>query len=220
VHPAAALVRALARTSGEAALRRGLPVYLGLLAFAGLLFGGNGLEARTVVAGAEASLLARALLWAGWLVLLAPTLAAIWQTPTSLWLRSLPAPRWWHLAIALAMSLVAQSLWTVLWFAGGGPIAGLAACGGALLGHATLLARPQGPVGLASLAASFAGLMLAPLWLLAFGTWPMRQMRPPRHGPLSSARRPCIRRTCPSISSSWRRSAAGPRTRKRPCSGP
>ena len=62
VRHAAALVRALAATSGAAALRRGLPVYGGLFALVGLLFGGNGLQAATVVGGVGDSPLARALL--------------------------------------------------------------------------------------------------------------------------------------------------------------
>ncbi|MFY0537621.1 hypothetical protein [Nannocystis pusilla] len=102
-------------TAGAEALRRGLPVYVGLLAVGGLLFGGNGLSAKTVVEGAEASPLARALLWGAWLVALTPTMAALWQTKSSLWLRSLPAPRTWHLAILVGLSIVAESMWTILW---------------------------------------------------------------------------------------------------------
>jgi hypothetical protein len=93
VRQAAALVRALAATSGAAALRRGLPVYGGLFALVGLLFGGNGLQATTVVGGAADSLLVRALLWAGWLIVAAPTVEALWRCPGGFWLRSLPAPR-------------------------------------------------------------------------------------------------------------------------------
>src|SRR5690606_29325518 len=94
-----ALARAYGSTSGAAALRRGLPVYAGLVAAVGLLFGGNGLAAATVVAGAEASSSVRALLWCGWLVVMTPTLAALWRTRSSLWLRCLPVPRAGHGAV-------------------------------------------------------------------------------------------------------------------------
>jgi ABC-type transport system involved in cytochrome c biogenesis ATPase subunit len=161
VLPAAALVRALALTAGAAALRRGL------------LFGGNGLSPATVVAGAETSTPARALLWAAWLIVTAPTLEALWRTRASFWLRSLPAPRAWHVAGLLAMSALAHSPWAALWWVGGGPVAGIAALGGSLAGHAALLGRPDGPRGLAVLAAVAAALAFAPLWALALGTWPI-----------------------------------------------
>ena len=125
-------MRALAATSGAAALRRGLPVYGGVFALAGLLFGGNGLQAATVVAGAGESALARALLWGAWLVLAAPTVEALWRDAGGFWLRCLPAPRSWHLAVLLGLTIVAEGPWLALWAAGGGPWVGLAALGGAL----------------------------------------------------------------------------------------
>jgi ABC-type Mn2+/Zn2+ transport system ATPase subunit len=169
----AALVRAHRATSGAAALRRALPVYLGLLVAASQLFGGYGLAPETVVAGAGASPLARALLWTAWLVLSTPTLDAVWRTPASFWLRSLPVPRAWHLAVLLAMSLLAEAPWVALWWAGGGALAGLAALGGALAGHALLLARPPGAPGLALALAGLAALVAAPTSVLSFGTWPI-----------------------------------------------
>lgn len=168
-----ALVRSYALTSGAAGLRRGLPVYVGLLAFAGQLFGGHGLAPETVVDGARTSALARALLWCGWLVLLTPTLAALWLTPTSFWLRSLPVPRGWHLAVLVGFSALAESLWALLWGLGGGPVAAMGALGGALAGHGALLARPRGWRGIALVLAVVAGLLLAPPEVLAFATWPL-----------------------------------------------
>jgi ABC-type Mn2+/Zn2+ transport system ATPase subunit len=173
VRRAAALVRALAATSGAAAVRRGLPVYGGLFAVAGLLFGGNGLQATTVVAGAEGSLLARALLWGGWWVIAAPTVEALWRDAGSFWLRSLPVPRAWHLAVLLGMTIVAEGPWLALWAAGGGIVAGLGALGGALAGHALWLARPPGGVGLAMLGVAAVGLVVAPVSWLALATWPI-----------------------------------------------
>ena len=165
-------MRALAATSGDAAVRRGLPTYAGLLILTGLLFGGNGLEPATVVAGASASALARALLWSAWLLISLPTLDAIWRTPTSYWLRSLPLPRVAHIAVHLAFSLLAEAPWALLWLLGGGPIAGLAALGGALALHALLLARPAGLPGLLTLAA-LALPVVTPTWLLSLGSWPI-----------------------------------------------
>ncbi len=166
-------MRALAATSGAAALRRGLPVYGGLFALAGLLFGGNGLQAATVVAGAGESALARALLWGAWLVLAAPTVEALWRDAGGFWLRCLPAPRSWHLAVLLGLTIVAEGPWLALWAAGGGPWVGLAALGGALAAHALWLARPPGAVGLVMLAVAAAALVFAPTWGLALGTWPI-----------------------------------------------
>lgn len=170
---AAALVRALAATSGAAALRRGVPVYGGLFAISGLLFGGNGLEASTVVAGAEASVVTRALLWASWLVIATPTIGALWHDAGALWLRSMPVARSWHLGVLLAMTIAAELPWAALWAAGGGLLVGLAALGGALAGHAVLLARPPGLAGLGLFALVGAALVFAPTWSLAFWTWPI-----------------------------------------------
>jgi len=166
-------VRALAATSGDAAVRRGLPTYAGLAIAAGLLFGGNGLEPSTVVVGASTSTLARALLWSAWLLVALPTLDAIWRTPTSFWLRCLPVPRAWHLAVLLGFSLLAEAPWAVLWLFGGGPVAGLSALGGALAAHALLLARPAGLRGPVVAALALAALVVTPPWLLSFGTWPI-----------------------------------------------
>jgi len=126
-----------------------------------------------VVAGAEASLLARALLWGGWLVIAAPTVEALWRDSGSFWLRSLPAPRSWHLGALLGLTMLAEGPWAALWAAGGGVCMGVAALGGALAGHALWLARPPGLVGLVVLAVAGAGLMFAPAWGLALGTWPI-----------------------------------------------
>ena len=167
-----ALVRCLLASSGAAALRRALPVYGGLFAAVGLLFGGNGLEASTVVAGAQTPVV-RALLWVAWLALVMPTIEALWRTPASYWLRSLPAPRWWHLAVSLALTIVAESPWCVLWAAGGGVVGGAAALGGALAGHALVLARPPGLVGVCWVLGTIAALVWVPDPYLAFGTWPI-----------------------------------------------
>lgn len=168
-----ALARGLLASAGVAALRRGLPVYGGLGAAALLLFGGNGLQAATVVAGAESSLLARGLLWTGWLVIAGPTIEALWREPGSFWLRSLPAPRWWHGVILLGLTIVAEGPWVALWWNGGGVFMGLGALAGALVGHALLLARPRGWAGLVAAVAVVAGLTLVPTWGLALGTWPI-----------------------------------------------
>ncbi|WP_267683036.1 ABC transporter ATP-binding protein [Nannocystis sp. SCPEA4] len=168
-----ALVRALTATAGTAAMRRALPVYVGLLAVAGLLFGGNGLSTETVVAGAAESMPTRVLLWTAWLIALTPTLAALWQTKASLWLRSLPVPRAWHVATLLGFSALAESLWALGWGLGGGPLLAVGALGGALAGHGVILARPPGWQGALAVAATIAGLVLAPPIVLAVATWPI-----------------------------------------------
>jgi ABC-type Mn2+/Zn2+ transport system ATPase subunit len=173
VHPAAALARALAATAGEAAIRRALPGYAGLFIAAGLLLGGNGLETATVVRGADESPLACLLLWSGWLLVATPALDAIWRTPASFWLRSLPVPRAWHLAVLLGFSLLAEAPWAALWWKGGGPVHGLAALLGALAIHAALLARPPGLPGLTVIALALAAPVITPPWLLSLGSCPI-----------------------------------------------
>lgn len=168
-----ALARALALTAGAAGLRRGLPVYVGLFAVGGLLFGGNGLTTATVVEGAQSSTAARALMWCAWLIVMTPTLAGLWQASSSFWLRSLPVARAWHLAILLAFSGLAESLWAIVWGFGGGPVMAAGALGGALAGHGVVLARPAGALGVAAVVATVAGLVLAPPPVLAVATWPI-----------------------------------------------
>lgn len=169
----AALVRAYALTAGAAALRRGLPTLAGLLAGAAMLFGGNGIEAGTVVASARASAPVAALLWTGWLALTQSAVSALWGAPESFWLRSLPAPRTWHVGVLIAMSALAASPWVALWLLGGGVLAGVGALSGALALHAVALARPPGPSGVAALAATVAALSLSPPWLTLLWTVPL-----------------------------------------------
>ena len=188
VRQAAALVRALAATSGDAAVRRALPTYAGLLIASGLLFGGNGLEPVTVITGAAASPLARALLWLGWLLITYPALDAIWRTPSSFFLRSLPVPHAAHLAVLLAFSLLAEAPWALLWLLGGGPIAGLAALGGALALHAVLLARPTNLFAIPLTLLALTAPIFTPLSLLSLGSWPIALLALRRAWRLAPAR--------------------------------
>lgn len=169
----AALVQAYALSAGAAALRRGLPTLAGLFAGAALLFGGNGVEAETVVASARASPPVAALLWTGWLALTQSAVNALWSTPESFWLRSLPAPRAWHVGVLIAMSALATTPWVALWLLGGGPLAGANALSGALVLHAVALARAPGLSGLTALAATVTALSLSPAWLTPFWTCPL-----------------------------------------------
>lgn len=181
-------MRALAATSGDAAVRRALPTYAGLLIASGLLFGGNGLEPVTVVTGAAASSLARALMWLGWLLVTYPALDAIWRTPSSFFLRSLPVPHTAHIAILLAFSLLAEAPWALLWFLGGGPIAGLAALGGALALHAVLLARPTNLFAIPLTLLALTAPIFTPLSLLSLGSWPIALLALRRAWRLAPAR--------------------------------
>lgn len=152
-----ALVGVMARTSGAAALRRALPTYLGLFVVAVILFQGNGVRSRDVVALALASPPTRIALLAAWLLLGLPAARALIAAPTAFLIRSWPIPRAQLLSVTSAMLLLVELPWLLLWFKGGGVVAGLAATALALGGHGLLLARPRGASEIAA----------AVLWLVA-----------------------------------------------------
>ncbi len=145
-----ALISLLARTSGAAALRRALPTYLGLFVVAVILFAGNGVRSSDVVALARASPPTRLGLLAAWLLLALPAARALIAAPSAFLIRAWPIPRARLLAITTAMLVLVELPWLLLWFKGGGVVAGLAATALALGGHGLLLARPRGSAEVAA----------------------------------------------------------------------
>jgi len=160
--PFGALVGVLARTSGAAALRRALPTYLGLGVIAVILFTGNGVRSSDVVALALGSPHTRVALAAAWLLLALPAARALIAAPSAFLIRTWPIPRAHLLGVTIAMLVLVESPWLLLWFKGGGVVAGLAATAIALGGHGLLLARPRGAAEIAA----------ALLWLIAIAILP------------------------------------------------
>jgi hypothetical protein len=138
-----ALIGLLARTNGRAALRRALPTYLGIFVVAVILFTGNGVRSRDVVALAVGSPPTRIGLLAAWLLLALPAARALVATPSTFLIRAWPIPRAQILAVTTAMLALVELPWALLWFKGGGPLWGAAATVIAIGGHGLLLARPR-----------------------------------------------------------------------------
>jgi hypothetical protein len=166
-----ALIGLLARTSGIAAARRGLPTYLGLFVIAVILFQGNGVRSRDVVALALTSPPTRIVLLAAWLLLALPAARAVVGEPSTFLIRTWPIPRAHLLGVTTALLLLVEAPWALLWFKGGGAIAGTAATVLAIGGHGLLLARPRAvtEVGAALLWALAVAMLSSPLLALGAG---------------------------------------------------
>lgn len=152
-----AVVGVMARTSGAAALRRALPTYLGLFMLAVIFFAGNGVRSSDLVALAQGSPPSRIAMLAAWLLLALPGARALIAAPSAFLIRTWPIPRAHLLGVTTAMLVLVELPWLLLWFKGGGAIAGTAATVLALGGHGLLLARPRGAAEIAA----------ALLWLVA-----------------------------------------------------
>lgn len=139
------LVRALSATAGRAAVQRALPLYLGVLIAASVLFEGNGVRPADVVARALESRGERLLLYAAWTIVSLPALRALLTTPSSFFLRTLPVARWQWLAVQAAGVLVAEAPWAYLWLRGGGLGIGAAAIAAAAAVAALVLTGVQRP---------------------------------------------------------------------------
>jgi hypothetical protein len=128
----------VARSSGRAALERGLPLYLGIGIVATILFSHQGLDAATVVRRTETSIAARLILLGLWTLGTAPVARALIATPCNAFLRSLPASRGQILTAIAALMCVAELPWFILWARGGGAASGIGATAIALALHAAL----------------------------------------------------------------------------------
>jgi hypothetical protein len=106
-----AAARYLALTSGRSALGRALPLYLAIGVASVVLFGGNGLDARTVTAEAERSRSFRCVLLAAWWLAALPVGRAWIGEPAALSLRALPVPRVLVLALLALGCLAIQLPW-------------------------------------------------------------------------------------------------------------
>jgi hypothetical protein len=129
------------RSSGPAALKIGLPLYLTTGICATVIFAPSGLNASTVVERAESTWPARLVLIIAWTVAALPVVRAIVCSEANAFLRSLPISRSYFVAWLGALMLFAELPWFVLWLRGGGVTSGLGAVLTVLAVHACVLAR-------------------------------------------------------------------------------
>jgi hypothetical protein len=157
----------LAESSGPAALRRGLPLYLAIGICATIIFGGSGamsLDASTFVRIAEQTALARLLLLALWVTATLPVARAIVTAEATAFLRTLPIPPWHVLSWMAALMFLAEAPWFVLFTRGGGIVSGLGATLIALACHACLLARLRTVFDAALFALATGAWIATPAW--------------------------------------------------------
>lgn len=117
---------ALGGTAGRPALARVLPLYLGAAAPAAVIFGPNGMHPADLADAAAWSWGVRAALWSGWILAALPAARALFDAEHGIYLRWLPAPRWWSWAGVACMLVGIQALWGLFWWAGRGPLAAVA----------------------------------------------------------------------------------------------
>jgi hypothetical protein len=95
-----------------------LGIAVGIPAF--VISAGNGVRAVDVLAWLHRSLALRCLLWAGWLVLSAPAVRAVFVAPGSVFLRALRLPRGPLLFALFTLCAAVQLPWVVLFARGAG----------------------------------------------------------------------------------------------------
>ncbi|HEY2515849.1 MAG TPA: hypothetical protein VGI39_33495 [Polyangiaceae bacterium] len=139
-------------TTARAFLPAASALVAGVLLFAAVSFGGNGVQPSDVTHAAARSLAVRASLWTVWLALSAPVCARLVALS---WVRTLPLRMVHALGWTIGLALVAQLPWVLLFGAGDGPARGLAA------GLAAVA------LGFALATGSFAGLLLGAAVVLA-----------------------------------------------------
>lgn len=105
------LGRAWLGTLGRAALARAVPAWAGALIVGAAVFGGNGLRPVHLAAIAATSPAVIAVAAVGWLVLLAPAIAAMTAAPGARYLRTLPGAAVARPAAPLAIAFVVHAPW-------------------------------------------------------------------------------------------------------------
>jgi hypothetical protein len=141
--PLGPTARILTQTAGLPALLRAVPAYAALAIIASILFSPNGMRAVDLLHVVAASPATAALLWGGWIVLIAPSARVLFETPETFFLRALPVPPWHFWLVHAAHLLALQAPWMLLWLRGEGPIAALAAGVSAVAASAVVVARPR-----------------------------------------------------------------------------
>lgn len=162
------LLRALTAIAGKAAFVQGASLYAGIAVLAGILFGGNGMDAADVTRLCRQRPLGGVLLYCLWLLVSLPVARVLLSAPAATYLRWLPVPRWRFLVVHGLHLALSQAPWVLLWARGEGAAAGLAACASGIAGHALLRCHPRPLVeGLAAPALILGLLQPRPLVLLA-----------------------------------------------------
>jgi hypothetical protein len=105
---------------GGAAMRRATPAWIATTLFAGVMFGGNGMQPSELTGLMRASAAVLAAVAGTWQVLIAPVGVVLLDDRSTAYLRSLPAGRRWRWGTVAAFALVAQLPWAGLWAAGQG----------------------------------------------------------------------------------------------------
>lgn len=116
------VIRAVFAVLGRPTQRSALAVAVALGIPCAVLFTSNGLRAVDVVAMMQRSIVARGLLWAGWLALSVPALRSLFDAPGTRSLRALRLPR---VPLFVALSLLALNVelpWGILFARGGGVV--------------------------------------------------------------------------------------------------
>lgn len=161
-----AVTRVLSIASFRNAAKLALPFYFGLLLLASVLFGPQGLEAKTVLTAFQRSPALALIAWAAWLLFTLPIARAALRTPESAFFRSLPIPRGHFLFIMGLHLFTIEFPWALLWARGAGPRSinawpALGAFATAAAAHALLIAQDRGVLSVAS------ALLLLPVALYA-----------------------------------------------------
>ena len=121
------VLRGVLRTLGRPLLLNATALSVAVGIPAAILFSANGLRAEQVVALSHHSWFARAALWAGWFMLSAPALSALFDAPGSRTLRALRLPRAPLIGSLCVLALLPQLPWAILFVRGAGVGAGWAA---------------------------------------------------------------------------------------------
>ncbi len=165
----------MASTAGRPVLVRALSLWSGLAILVAILFGPSGLRAVDVVRWMSISTSARALLWGAWTALTTPVVAAAFDAPGTITLRTLMSRRA-LVTHVLFLLTVAQLPWAVLFACGIGPLAAANAAPLAVALETSALAASRRPrhALLAAVAAAVvvadlpSGLTVAPAVALAY----------------------------------------------------
>ena len=139
--PFVAIAIALGRAAGPPALLRAVPPFAAIGLASSIVFGGYGMSPRDLVALTAANAGARVALWIAWILVTAPAARALLATPEAFVLRSLPVPLAWFWIVHASHLVALQAPWALLFAAGAGPLAAIAAAVAGAAASAIVVAR-------------------------------------------------------------------------------